>query len=401
MVYMDNSATSPVDPEVFEEMKPFFVENFGNASTLYEIGRVSQRAVAKARQQVADLINADTREIIFTSGGSESDNFAIKGIALRERSKHPEKNHIITSQIEHPAVLETCRYLEKWGFEVTYLPVGPTGLVDPEDLENAIKDETFLVTIMHANNEIGTIEPIEKLGEIAHKHNVLFHTDAVQSAGKVPIDVKKQNIDLLSISSHKLYGPKGVGALYIRKGVKIDPLIHGGGQERKLRAGTENVAGIVGFGKACEIAQRDMEKNTAKLTEIRDAIIKRVLDEVPESYVNGDLEHRLANNVHLRFSGIEGESLLLRLDAKGIQVATGSACSSQKLEPSHVLTAIGLEPALAHGSLRLSLGVENSIDDVDYVVDSIKEVVDGLRKMSPLWDYTNQKYIEINKEDVY
>ena len=291
--------------------------------------------------------------------------------------------------------------MEKWGFEVTYLPVGPTGLVDPEDLENAIKDETFLVTIMHANNEIGTIEPIEKLGEIAHKHNVLFHTDAVQSAGKVPIDVKKQNIDLLSISSHKLYGPKGVGALYIRKGVKIDPLIHGGGQERKLRAGTENVAGIVGFGKACEIAQRDMEKNTAKLTEIRDAIIKRVLEEVPESYVNGDLEHRLANNVHLRFSGIEGESLLLRLDAKGIQVATGSACSSQKLEPSHVLTAIGLEPALAHGSLRLSLGVENSIDDVDYVVDSIKEVVDGLRKMSPLWDYTNQKYIEINKEDVY
>lgn len=289
MVYMDNSATSPVDSEVFEEMKPFFVENFGNASTLYEIGRVSQRAVAKARQQVADLINADTREIIFTSGGSESDNFAIKGIALRERSKHPEKNHIITSQIEHPAVLETCRYLEKWGFEVTYLPVGPTGLVDPEDLENAIKDETFLVTIMHANNEIGTIEPIEKLGEIAHKHNVLFHTDAVQSAGKVPIDVKKQNIDLLSISSHKLYGPKGVGALYIRKGVKIDPLIHGGGQERKLRAGTENVAGIVGFGKACEIAQRDMEKNTAKLTEIRDAIIKRVLEEVPESYVNGDL----------------------------------------------------------------------------------------------------------------
>lgn len=404
MIYMDNSATSPVNHEVFEEMKPYFEENFGNASTLYELGRVSQRAVHHAREQVADLINADVNEIIFTSGGTESDNMVLKGIALKQHSKATEdnaKNHIITSQIEHPAILETCRFLEKYGFEVTYLPVDSDGIVDLEALEDAIKDETILISIMHANNEIGTVEPIKEIGEIAHKHNVLFHTDAVQSAGKVPIDVKDQNVDLLSISSHKLYGPKGVGAVYIKKGVRIEKLIHGGGQERGLRSGTENVPGIVGFGKACEIAKRDMEKNNEYLINIRDQIIDKVLKEVPESYVNGSLEHRLPNNVHLRFSGIEGESLLLKLDAKGIQSATGSACSSRKLEPSHVLMAIGLDPALAHGSLRLSLGLEDKPEDIDYVVDSIIDVVDGLRKMSPLWDYENSEYIEIDADDVY
>ena len=404
MIYMDNSATSPVNHEVFEEMKPYFEEKFGNASTLYDLGRISQRAVHHAREQVADLINADVDEITFTSGGTESDNMALKGIALKQHSKATEdnaKNHIITTAIEHPAILETCRFLEKYGFEVTYLPVDSDGIVDLDALEKAIKKETILISVMHANNEIGTVEPIKEIGEIAHKHNVLFHTDAVQSAGKVPIDVKDQNVDLLSISSHKLYGPKGVGAIYIKKGVRLEKLIHGGGQEKGLRSGTENVPGIVGFGKACEIAKRDMEKNNAHLTKIRDKIIKRVTEEVPEAYVNGSLEHRLPNNVHLRFSGIEGESLLLRLDAKGIQSATGSACSSRKLEPSHVLTAIGLEPALAHGSLRLSLGLENKYEDMDYVVYSIEEVVDGLRKMSPLWDYENSKYIEIDADDVY
>ena len=395
MIYMDNSATSPITEEVFNEMKPFFMEKFGNASTFYSLGREAKKALENSRHQVADLINADSKEITFTSGGTESDNMAIKGVAFYQKRKN-NKNHIITSKIEHPAVLETCEFLESLGFDITYLSVDSEGVINLDELEEVINDKTSLISIMHANNEIGSIEDIKKIGEIAHRHNVLFHSDAVQSAGKIPIDVVDDNVDLLSISSHKLYGPKGVGALFIKKGVKLQKLIHGGGQENGLRSGTENIPGIVGFGKACEIAKRDLEKNMKYLSEIRDGIIDKVLDEIPESYLNGNKYNRLPNNVHLRFSGIEGESLILRLDQLGLAGATGSACSSKKLQSSHVLSAIGLEPALSHGSLRLSIGLENSIYDVDEVVEDIKQVVSTLRKMSPLWDSDKEEYIPIS-----
>lgn len=400
MIYMDNSATSPVLPEVFKEMEPYYKEKFGNASTLYKKGIEAKRAIDKARQQVADLINAEPEEIIFTSGGTESDNWAIKGTVLKELKKStPEnkRNHIITTQFEHPAVLESCKFLESFGYEITYLPVYENGIIKIEDLEKAIKKETILITIMNSNNEIGTIQPTREIGKIARKHNILFHSDAVQSIGKIPVDVKADNIDLLSISSHKIYGPKGVGALYIRKGVKLERFIHGGGQEKGKRSGTENVPGIVGFGKACEIANRDLDKNMAHNKEIRDQLAEKVIAAIPESYINGDLEHRLPNNIHFRFSGIEGEALILRLEEKGLCGSTGSACSSEKLEASHVLTAIGLEPALSHGSLRLSIGVENSIDDVDNIVKAITEVVQTLRNMSPLWDSINNEYIELDE----
>lgn len=409
LIYMDNSATSPVNPEVLEAMLPYFNEEFGNASTLYKLGAEAKKAVDKARKQVAELINAEEDEIIFTSGGSESDNMIIKGVALKEKQKATEenpRNHIITTTIEHPAVMETCKFLEKFGYKVTYLPVGESGIIDLEDLENAIKDSTILISIMHSNNEIGSIQPTKEIGEIARKHNVLFHSDAVQSAGKIPVDVKDQNIDLLSISAHKINGPKGVGAVYIKKGVYLEVLIHGGGQEKGLRSGTENVPGIVGLGKAAEIAKNNLEENMKHNQEIRDALIEKVTSSIKDSYVNGSLEKRLPNNVHFRFSGIEGESLILRLDNKGINGATGSACSTHDLKGSHVLAAIGIKPALSHGSLRLSIGPENNIEDVDYIVESIDEVVSYLRKISPLWDNKTDTYIgdmfekEVDEEDL-
>lgn len=394
MIYMDNSATSPVKEEVFNAMIPYLKEEFGNPSTFYSLGRSAKKAVETARENVAKLINAETREIIFTSGGTESDNMAIKGIAFKLEDKG---KHIITTVIEHPAVLRTCEYLETKGFEVTYLPVKENGILDIEDLKKAIRDDTILISVMHANNEIGTIQPIEEVGAIAKEKGITFHVDAVQSVGKIPVDVKKANIDLLSISSHKLYGPKGVGALFIRKGVRIETLIHGGGQENNLRSGTENVPGIVGFGKAAEIAYNNLDANIEKLQEIRDLLIEEVLDKVPEAYLNGDREERLPNNASFRFAAIEGEGLILRLDAKGINGATGSACSSKNLKASYVLSALGLEDAEIHGSLRLSLGVENSIEDVEVVSDAIADVVGSLRQMSPLWDNEKNESLELDE----
>jgi cysteine desulfurase len=382
MIYMDHSATSPVDPEIFKAMEPYFVNSYGNASTLYSLGREARKAMEDGRMKVASLIGADPTEVIFTSGGTESDNIAIKGTAYKLRKKG---NHIITSNIEHPAVDETCKYLEKNGFEVTYLPAGEEGIVKVEDLEKAITDKTILITIMHANNEIGTVQPIKEIGEVARKYKIYFHTDAVQSVGKIPVNVDDLNVDMLSLSSHKLYGPKGIGALYVKKGVRLEPIIHGGGHEKGLRPGTENVAGIVGIGKACEIAEENMDENINKISSIRDKIIEKVLSEVEQSYLNGHPTKRLPNNINFRFTGIEGESLVLHLDAKGIAASTGSACSSKKLEPSHVLMALGLKEVDAHGSLRLTLGKENKDEEIDYVVESIKDTVSTLRKLSPLW----------------
>jgi cysteine desulfurase len=382
MIYMDHSATSPVDIEVFNAMKPYFVESYGNASTLYSLGREARRAMESSREKVASIIGANTDEIIFTSGGTESDNIAIKGTAYRFKRRG---NHIITSNIEHPAVDETCKYLEKNGFEVTYLPVEKDGIVNSSDLEDAITDKTILITVMHANNEIGTIQPISEIGEIARENKIYFHADAVQSVGKIPVNVEELNVDMLSLSAHKLYGPKGVGALYIKKGVRVEPIIHGGGHEKGIRPGTENVAGIVGLGKACEIAENNLEEEAQYLTSMRDELIKRVLSEIDESYLNGHPTKRLPNNINFRFTGIEGESLVLHLDSKNIASSTGSACSSKKLEASHVLMALGLKEVQAHGSLRLTLGKENKVEDIDYVIESIKNAVDTLRKMSPLW----------------
>ena len=394
MIYMDNSATSPVKEEVFNAMIPYLKEEFGNPSTFYKLGRNAKKAVEQAREHVARLINADTKEIIFTSGGTESDNMAIKWIAYKLEDKG---KHIITTEIEHPAVLRTCEFLEGRGFEVTYIPVQENGIIDVNDIKDAIRDDTILISVMHANNEIGTIQPIAEVGKIAKEKGIVFHVDAVQSVGKIPVDVKEANIDLLSISSHKLYGPKGIGAIFIRKGVRLETLIHGGGQENGLRSGTENVPGIVGFGKAAELAYEHLDENIEKLTEIRDSLIEKVLDRVPEAYLNGDRENRLPNNANFRFAAIEGEGLILRLDAKGINGATGSACSSKSLKASYVLSALGLEDAEIHGSLRLSLGTENSLEDVDVVVDAIDEVVAGLRRMSPLWDNENNESLELDE----
>ncbi|MGB9979163.1 cysteine desulfurase NifS [Methanobacterium sp.] len=381
-MYMDHSATSPVDPEVFEAMKPYFVDNFGNASTLYSLGREARKAMEAARAQVASLIGAKPEEVIFTSGGTESDNIAIKGTAYRLKDKG---NHIITSAIEHPAVRETCKYLEKKGFEVTYLPVYEEGIVRISDLEDAITDKTILITIMHANNEIGTIQPIAEIGKIARENKIYFHTDAVQTVGKIPVNVEEMNVDMLSLSAHKVYGPKGIGALYMRKGVRVEPILHGGGHEKGLRPGTENVSGIVGLGKACELAEKNLLENTKYITNLRDKLIDGILNSIEQSYLDGHRTKRLPNNVNLRFTGIEGESLVLHLDSKGIAASTGSACSSKSLEPSHVLTALGLEHVDAHGSLRLTLGKENTEEEVDYVITAVKEVVETLRKLSPLW----------------
>lgn len=378
-VYLDHAATTPVDEEVLKAMEEFFNKKFGNASSLHSWGREAREALEESREKVAKLINADANEIIFTGSGTESDNLAIKGIAYKQG-----KGHIITSRIEHPAVLETCKYLEKKGFDVTYLPVDKYGLVDPKQVEEAIRDDTILISIMHANNEIGTIEPIEEIGKIAKKHGIPFHTDAVQSVGKIEVDVKKLNVDLLSMSSHKIYGPKGVGALFVKHGTKIEPILHGGGHEHGLRSSTENIAGIVGFAKACELAKKRLHEDAEKMKKLRDKIIKETL-KIEESYLTGHPEKRLPNNASFYFKGIEGESLVLMLDAKGIATSTGSACSSKKLQASHVLLAIGIKPEDAHGSLRVTLGRENSEEEIDYFLEVLPQVVEELRKISPLW----------------
>ncbi len=378
---MDNAATSAVDKEVFDEMVPYFSEKYGNASSLHSFGQEASEALNVAREKAAKLINADTNEIIFTSGGSESDNMAIKEIMFLNREKG---DHLIISKIEHSAVLRTAEFMEKMGFKVTYLDVDEKGIVNPKEVMNAITNKTILVSIMHANNEIGTIQPIEEIGKICKVKGVLFHTDAVQTVGKIPIDVKKMNMDLLSASGHKLHGPKGVGFLYVRKGVQIGSLVHGGSHEFGKRAGTENIAGIVGFGKACEIAKRDMKKNNEKISKLRDKLIEGVLKKIAKSYLNGDKEKRLPNNVHFRFDFIEGEALLLRLDMEGICGSTGSACSTKSLKPSHVLTSLGLKAVQVHGSLRLTLSKYNTEEDVDYVLEKLPQIICSLRKISPL-----------------
>lgn len=379
-IYMDHAATTPVDSVVLKEMLPYFSNKFGNASTLYSLGQESREAVEKCRAQIAKLINAEPDEIFFTSGGTESDNTCLKGAFLSNAGK----KHIITTKIEHPAVLQTCKWLEKQGCRVTYLNVDANGIVNPNLVAQAIGEDTLIVSIMHANNEIGTIEPIEEIAKICKEKKVLFHTDAVQTFGKVAIDVKKMNIDMLSASSHKIYGPKGVGILYKRKGLKIDSLIHGGGQERGLRSGTENVAGIVGFGKAAEIAIKQMKTEGEREKKLRDKLIHGLLD-IPKSRLNGHPTKRLPFNVNVSFEGLEGESMVLMLNEKGIAASTGSACSTGSLEPSHVLLAIGMTHEQAHGSLRLTLGRETTAKDVDYVLKTVPEIVKHLREMSATW----------------
>lgn len=387
-IYADNAATTALSPEVLQDMMPYLTTVYGNPSSMYSIGSEAQKAVELARVDVAEAINALPREIFFTSGGSESDNWAIKGVARAVKAKG--KNHIITSAFEHHAVLHTCDALKKEGFEITLLDVHSDGLVRPEELEAAIKDTTALVSIMYANNEIGTIQPIEELGAICRKHGVLFHTDAVQAMGNVPIDVKKQNIDLLSMTAHKLHGPKGCGALYIRQGVRPQILIDGGAQERGMRAGTENVAGIVGLASAVKRAKATMEQRTEKLTRLRNKLIDS-LSKIERSRLNGDREKRLPGNINMCFEGIEGEALLLRLDLMGICASSGSACTSGSLDPSHVLLAIGLPHEIAHGSLRLSFSDETTEEDIDYIAKCVPQVVNTLRSMSPVWERIKQQ----------
>ena len=385
VIYMDNAATTKMDIQAFEAMKPYFVEKFANPSSIYSIAQENHQAVEDARKQIADVLGAEPAEIYFTAGGSESDNWAIKGIADKAKAKGLG-NHIITSKIEHHAVLHTCEYLEKNGYEVTYLDVDENGVVDLEQLKAAIRPETILITIMFANNEIGTIQPIKEIGAIAKEHGILFHTDAVQAFGQVPINVDECHIDMLSASGHKLNGPKGIGFLYIRKGVKIRSFVHGGAQERKRRAGTENVPGIVGIGTATKRAIATMEERTAKEREMRDYLIKRVMEEIPYTKLNGHPTDRLPNNANFCFRFIEGESMLIRLDMAGICGSSGSACTSGSLDPSHVLLAIGLPHEIAHGSLRLTLNEEITKEDIDYVVDQLKTIVSDLRGMSPLYE---------------
>ena len=383
MIYLDNAATTKTAPEVVDAMLPYFSEYYGNASTIYSLGAESKKAMDHARQTIADSLGAKPEEIYFTAGGSESDNWALKATAEAYASKG---KHIITTKIEHHAILHTCEYLEKRGFEITYLNVDRDGLISLDELKAAIRPDTILISVMFANNEIGTIEPIAEIGEIAKEHGVLFHTDAVQAYAQVPINVDEMHIDMLSASGHKLNGPKGIGFLYIRKGVKIRSFIHGGAQERKRRAGTENVPGIVGLGKAVEIAVATMDERIKKETELRDHLIDRILAEIPYTRLNGDRDCRLPNNANFSFQFIEGESLLIMLDMAGICGSSGSACTSGSLDPSHVLLAIGLPHEIAHGSLRLTLGEDNTMEEMDYVVDKIKGIVERLRSMSPLYE---------------
>jgi cysteine desulfurase len=384
--YFDYNATTPIDPRVVKEMEPFFNNNFHNPSSFYRKAGEANYAIEIARKQTAELINASPEEIFFTSGGTESDNLAIQGIALRYLKKG---NHIITSAIEHPAVLRTCEFLAKKGFEITYLPVDNLGKVDPEELKKSIKDKTILVTIMQANNEIGTIQPIGELAKVAHDKGIYFHTDAVQSTGKIPVDVKELGVDLLSFSSHKIYGPKGMGALFKRKGIKIEPQIFGGGHEAGIRAGTENVPGIVGLGKAAELALAEMEQEEKKLRPLRDKIKKGILETIPEVIINGDSEKGLYNTLNVSMKYIEGEAILGMLDAQGFALSSGSACSSKSLDPSHVLLAIGLKHEDAHGSLRISLGKFNSKEDADALIRVLPPIIERLRNISPFW--TNKK----------
>lgn len=380
-VYLDHAGTTPLHPDVYTLMCEVMKDTFGNPSSIHSFGREAKKLVDKARQQVAGLIGANPREIIFTSGGTEADNLAVLGIAAARRQKG---NHIITSSIEHPAVLNTCKYLAENGYKVTFLPVDHYGLVDPREVRKAIRPETILITIMHANNEIGTIEPIEEIGRIAREYEIVFHTDAVQTVGKIPVKVDDLGVDLLSLSSHKIYGPKGVGALYKRNGVRLLPVLHGGGQERRLRSGTENTIGIIGFGKAAEIASQDLEAEYNRTKELRDKLVQGIYAQIPDVRYNGHPERRLPHNVNFSFSYIEGESMLLSLDMQGIAASSGSACSSHTLKPSHVLTAIGLPYELIHGSLRMTLGRANDADDIDYVLEVLPGIVARLRSFSPL-----------------
>ncbi len=380
-VYLDYSATTPVKKEVLDAMLPYYSEFYGNPSSLYTIAQTSKEALEKAREQVAKLINADTAEIFFTAGGSEADNWALKGVtdALKDKG-----NHIITTKIEHHAILHSAEFLEKHGIDVTYLDVDDKGLVNPKELEEAITDKTVLVSVMFVNNEVGTIEPIKELAKIAHKHGVVFHTDAVQALGNVHIDVKDLDVDLLSMSGHKIYGPKGIGALYIKKGTKINNFVHGGAQESKRRAGTENLPGIVGFGKASELAMENLDTHIKKVSELRDYFIKEVTAKIPDTIVNGSLEHRHPGNANISFEYIEGESMLILLDMNGICVSTGSACSSKSLTPSHVLSALGIPVERIHGTLRFTVGDFTTKEDLDYVVEKLVEIVKNLRDLSPI-----------------
>ena len=382
-IYMDNAATTQVYPEVFDAMKAYFTEFYGNPSSIYSFAGNSKKAVEDARKTIADFLGARTEEIYFTGGGSESDNWALKATADAYANKG---KHIITSKIEHHAILHTCEYLEKKGFEVTYLDVDENGFVNPADVEKAIRPDTILVSIMTANNEIGTIEPIAEIGKIAKDHGVLFHTDAVQAFGHIPMNVDEMNIDMLSASGHKINGPKGIGIMYIRKGVKIGSFVHGGAQERQRRAGTHNVPGIVGIGKAVELARDNMKERMEYETKLRDHLISRVMEEIPYAKLNGDKVKRLPNNVNVCFRFIEGESMLILLDQNGVCGSSGSACTSGSLDPSHVLLAIGLPHEIAHGSLRLTLSEKNTMEEVDFTVDKLKGIIERLRSMSPLYE---------------
>ena len=383
LIYLDNAATTKTSEEVVAAMLPYFTEYYGNPSSVYEFASESKKAVSNARRTIAETLGAQENEIYFTAGGSEADNWALKATAEAYQSKG---KHIITTKIEHHAILHTAEYLEKRGFEITYIGVDENGVVKVDELEKAIRPDTILISVMFANNEIGTIQPIKEIGEIAKKHGVLFHTDAVQAYGQLPINVDELHIDMLSSSGHKLNGPKGIGFLYIRKGVKIRSFVHGGAQERKRRSGTENVPGIVGYGKAAEIAAKTMKERTAKEIELRDHLIDRVLAEVPYTRLNGHRTNRLPNNANFSFQFVEGESLLILLDNNGICASSGSACTSGSLDPSHVLLAIGLPHEIAHGSLRLTLSAETTMEDIDFVVDCIKQIIERLRSMSPLYE---------------
>ncbi|GAW92687.1 cysteine desulfurase NifS [Calderihabitans maritimus] len=381
-VYLDHSATTPVDPEVAELMVKYLTDTFGNPSSVHSFGREAKKGLEEAREKVAALMGARPDEIVFTSGGTEADNLAIMGTAFANRNKG---NHIITSAIEHHAVLDTCENLKKHGFEVTFLPVDADGLVKVEDVAEAITDKTILITIMHANNEVGTIQPIEEIGRLAQEKGIIFHTDAVQTYGRIPVNVDKLNVNLLSASSHKIYGPKGVGCLYIRKGTRIQPIAFGGGQERKRRPGTENMPGIVGFGKAAELAGKRMQEEMERLTKLRDKLIDGVLNRIDDVQLNGHRTKRLPGHVNFSFHYIEGESLLLSLDMKGIAASSGSACTSGSLDPSHVLLAMGIPHEIAHGSVRMTLGKDNTEEDIDYVLEVLPGIVERLRSMSPLY----------------
>ena len=382
-IYLDNAASTPVADEVIAEMLPFMKQQYGNPSSIHKFGREGTRAMQLARKRVAEMVDASTREITFTSGGTEADNLAIKGAAIQIKSKSPEKIRIITSSIEHDAVLEPCRDLEGMGFAVTYLPVTTEGLVRSGDLRDAISNNVSLVSIMYANNEVGTMQPIKELAEIAHRNGALFHTDAVQAAGKIPIDVANLGVDLMSMSSHKINGPKGSGALYVKSGLEIAPIIHGGGQESELRSGTENVPGIVGFGKACELATKRMNRYIEQVSGLRDYLVERVATEVPHSRLNGSHVDRIPNNAHFTFFGVNGEDLIIKLDENGVAASTGSACSVKKQKPSHVLKAMGFSYEEITGSLRLSLGMQNTKEEIDTTVRVLSDVVKELRELSP------------------